>query len=108
MMRTVLWAVDGCPVCPGGGALVCVKARITMELIFFCPSCGVAWQEIPDSLDVGKTSRLTKLAPNGVVLPSQEELESAGWLKRLVILDNVHWLWDLESTLDHFNVNLKT
>ncbi len=106
MLTTVLWGVtDGCPVCPGSGVIVCLKARITMELIFFCPLCGVAWPETPPPLVLDTVFALKELAPNGTLLPSQENIESAGLLKRLEILDNFDWLSFVEEDFDKIDSN---
>lgn len=106
MMTKVLWGVeDECPVCPGSGAIVCLKARITMELVFFCPMCGVAWPEIPPPLVLDTVFELKELVPNGAVLPSQDDIESAGLLKRLKILNNFSWLAFVEQDLEKIGSN---
>jgi hypothetical protein len=48
------------------------------RLVFYCPLCGVAWERPPDGR-IDEVNALETLAPDGVLLPTEAEVESSGF-----------------------------
>jgi len=72
-----IYSVGECPVCPGAGAVLALQAADSTP-VFYCPSCGTAWREVPDPTRIDSVDRLARLAPNGVRALTREEVARAG------------------------------
>ena len=74
--------VTQCMACPVGCGLglIFLKAVGTDRIFFFCHGCGVAYAEPPMERVHSVTSweRWEHFAPNGITLPSREDIEQAG------------------------------
>ena len=69
----VLHSAGDCPVCPGSGDLIVLISRVDARPVYFCPMCETAW---PDPLTFDTIQGPHELAPYGVRLPSQEDLDA--------------------------------
>lgn len=99
-MRETIYSAGECPTCPGFGAVLFVKDLLSGRIFFLCPSCGVAWSEVPDSTALDSVDRPEKFAPTGIGLPTREEIDSAkiaGLIKEELDYDD--WAEGLESYL---------
>jgi hypothetical protein len=76
----VLYGTPTCPVCVDSGALICLKSKEDLNLIFYCPLCGLACTEIPrnDVITDAEIFSLDQLAPSGVDLPTLDDITTAG------------------------------
>ena len=75
--NSTLYSAGECPVCSDSGALLLLKTTGTARLFLFCPVCGVAWRERPMPYHVQEILTLAELAPDGVELPSLEDVQEA-------------------------------
>lgn len=92
-----------CPACRDGpntrpyrhGKAGAVLALIRAHggFVYFCPSCDTAWADPPNDR-IDERSGLRDLAPEGVRLPTREEVETLG--ESFTEIDDALW----ESTLD--------
>ena len=73
------YIVGECPICFEAGDLLALLDRSDKGLLFYCPACGSTWDKLPDGVD--EINSLEELAPDGVVCPSREELQSHGVLQ---------------------------
>jgi hypothetical protein len=84
------YSVGECPVCPGAGYVLALRAAETNQLVFYCPSCGTAWSEVPDPSRVDSVSQLTDLAPRGIRPLSTDEIHASGLsIKATLLLTEV-------------------
>ena len=74
-LQQQLFEIGQCPVCFGSGAVIILEARKSRTLVFYCPSCGVAWPS-PPGRRIDTIFTLEEVAPQGVSLPSEEGLDS--------------------------------
>jgi hypothetical protein len=56
-----------------------VKSHRTGGLFFFCPFCGVAWNYPPTFPVLDEMDPLEHFAPEGIALPSREEINAASF-----------------------------
>jgi hypothetical protein len=67
-----------CPTgCPPG--LLFLKALGTDRIFLFCSSCGCGWPGLPAEDSNFECRDPAKLAPQGISIPSREDIEGAGW-----------------------------
>ena len=74
---------NACPVGCGMG-MVFLKAVGSGRVFFFCESCEVAWGSYPTEASPAEESVPELLAPEGIALPSREDIEEAGISGRIV------------------------
>jgi hypothetical protein len=79
-----LYSAGECPVCPGSGALLYLKAVRVDAFFFFCPLCGCAWARPPAAVD--EINPLRDFAPDGISLPLDTDAASSGYNLREVPL----------------------
>jgi hypothetical protein len=87
--ETRLFSAGDCPVCSDSGAVLLLKAVGTDQIIFYCPLCGVAWDEAPKSHYLDEIEPLETFAPAGVTLPTASEAKATGLV--LVETDFSEW-----------------
>jgi hypothetical protein len=75
--RRTVYSVGDCPVCSDSGAVIVLRRLDTPRSVFLCPLCGVAWNE-PPPRQLDEIVSLDTLAPNGVTLPTNEEVGATG------------------------------
>ena len=92
MNKIKLFSAGDCPVCADFGAVVFVKARISSDLFFLCPTCGEAWSRPPSHFAWDNVDPPEKFAPSGIDLPTREEVERAG-LGQFVVRELPHDEW---------------
>lgn len=93
----MVFGIADCPVCADSGALIALKPRRPgAGLVFFCPLCGCAFREPTPPRTLDQILSVEQVAPEGVVLPSDDEVVSSGldlvklpghWLEWLTIRD---------------------
>ena len=71
-------SVGSCPVCGDGGAVMVVARADTGRLFFACPSCGCAWDEVPQPPDVETVDPPSHFAPSGFRLATKDEVLTSG------------------------------
>ena len=91
-----LYSAGNCPICADSGALLCLKEIESGRLLFFCPTCGVAWRG-PDYWPIGEILRVEDLAPKGVTLPTSSEALNSRFAVVEVPFDE--WFRSLRLTL---------
>ena len=94
-----LYSIGDCPVCIDSGAVLLLRRTDSGTWVFFCPLCGVAWNEAPVDGRLDQIASLEDQAPNGVVLPTDVEVLRAGLRVTEVPLDT--WLPYLTEWLDN-------
>lgn len=90
MANEKLFSAGDCPVCSDSGTLLCVWSLEGSRVILFCPLCEVAWKEPPDENRVDTVTSLGEIAPQGIRLPSVDEVERSGISPRLEV-DKDEW-----------------
>jgi hypothetical protein len=85
----LLFGTMECPVCADSGSLICLKRKQAGAFVFYCPLCGIAFREVPPPGTVDEILSLQQIAPDGVELPSRQEVEASG-LELEEVSD--HWL----------------
>ena len=70
-----LFSAGECPVCPGSGAQLFLRRAGTGLYFFYCPLCGVGWEEPTNVLD--EIRDLASFAPDGWVVPEPDEVRRA-------------------------------
>jgi hypothetical protein len=93
-----LYSVGDCPVCSVSGAILVFISISTGQPVFYCPSCGTAWRKPPEPHRLDEINSLQEVAPEGVRLPSKEELSKFS-LGSLTPLDYQDWAGQLFSVL---------
>lgn len=94
-----LYSAGECPVCADSGALLVLKALGTARLFLFCPLCGVAWREPPIPNHLEEILTPAALAPDGVELPSVDDVQRAA-IKGVVEVSTNDWLSLLKVELE--------
>lgn len=70
------WSVGACPVCASAGDLLALKPIQSNFVFFYCPSCGVAWDEISSVVD--NVHSFADFAPCGATRANKADLEREG------------------------------
>ena len=73
----MLYGKAECPVCADSGSLIALKRKETGAFVFYCPLCGTAFRGIPQPYQLEEVLSLEQIAPDGVVVPSLEEIEAS-------------------------------
>jgi hypothetical protein len=95
-----LYVVAECPARCGFGDVVVFRSATSSQLYFFSSCCGCAWKEPPLSGDLDEVSSLVELAPEGVRMPTLEELETAGYASLIVREERAEdWIADIPNLL---------
>jgi hypothetical protein len=94
-----IYSAGDCPVCADSGALLLLKAIGTARVFFFCPLCGVAWREPPMPHHLDEILTPAALAPDGVELPSVDEVRQ-GAFKGVVQVSWNDWFPLLKAELE--------
>jgi hypothetical protein len=81
-----IYSVGDCPVCADSGAVLLLKAAGSGQLLFYCPLCGVAWEQ-PPGKRIDQIKDLATLAPDGVSLPTASEVGTSGFNLFIVSFD---------------------
>src|SRR6476620_10121022 len=92
-----VYSAGDCPACPGFGKLLVLFSVRSGRNVFYCPTCGTAWDSLspPSRLDQVRT--IHEVAPDGVRLPSRAEVDR---LSFPVEADEYeHWSTDLDDVL---------
>jgi hypothetical protein len=63
-------------VCSTSGAVLVLASRISGDLVFHCPFCGVAWATPPSPDQIEEVLTLQDVASGGVRLPTVPELRA--------------------------------
>jgi len=74
----MLFTAGECPICPGFGIALFVRPLISQKVFVFCPACASCW-EPPVPSDIHDLRPLQAMAPDGLALPSRNEIEDAGF-----------------------------
>jgi len=85
MATEKLFSAGDCPVCADSGTLLYVWSLGASHVILFCPLCEVAWSEPPGESKVDTVTSLDEMAPQGIRLPSEDEVEQSGMSPRLEV-----------------------
>jgi hypothetical protein len=89
---SALFTVGRCPNCPGYCDVFVVGHHRDPELILYCPGCGCAW-EVNGQFDEGAEAfTLESMAPNGLRLPTQGEVQSVPGAQEAPPHDVEAWL----------------
>ncbi len=86
--------------CASSGVLAVLVSLSSGEVLYVCPMCGVAWQEIPTPQTVDDIIAIESAAPEGLRYPTDREiigLRAAGVQVTEVVLDD--WRGDLEEVV---------
>ena len=71
-----LYSGGPCPVCRGDGEMIILLSLASNQAVFYCPSCELALDELPNPPDhCDKIQSLDEVAPGGFRLPSKAEAE---------------------------------
>jgi hypothetical protein len=90
MANDKLFSAGNCPVCADSGTLLYVWSHATRRVVLFCPLCEVAWIEPPDENRVDTVSSLDEIAPQGIRLPSENEVQRSGISPRVEV-EKAEW-----------------
>ena len=85
MATEKLFSAGECPVCADSGTLLYVWSLAGSRVILFCPLCEVAWGEPPGESQVETITSLDEMAPEGIRLPSEDEVEQSGMSPQLEV-----------------------
>lgn len=96
-----IYSAGDCPVCADSGALLLLKAIGTDQLLIFCPMCGIAWRKPPVPYHLDEILTVDTLAPEGVVLPTAEDIRRCSYAVLEVPWPD--WLPLLKAELERVN-----
>jgi hypothetical protein len=74
----MVYSAGDCPICPGFGSVLFVRGAVSGRVFFLCPHCGVAWTSPPSPSALDEIGDPSEIAPDGLALPTREEIGSAG------------------------------
>jgi hypothetical protein len=95
----LLYSVGDCPVCSVSGAVLVLISISNEEPVFYCPTCENSWAKQPEPNRLDEVNSLQELAPEGVRLPSKEELGEFS-LGPLTVIDYHDWASQLVTPLN--------
>jgi hypothetical protein len=92
-----------CPI--GCGELMFVQSKLDEKVFCYCTGCGIGFDhpseiQVDSKLDMSKT--LASFAPEGIVLPTKEAIESSGfgaWITEIATDNEWHSAQDINEDL---------
>jgi hypothetical protein len=67
-----------CSVCGEAGDALFVMCATTGRIFYYCPSCGLAWDQPTEIFIVTTIDPINHFAPKGIRLPTADEIRQAG------------------------------
>jgi hypothetical protein len=95
-VKRIIFSAGDCPICSSTGILALLVSVADQSKLFVCPTCGVAWKAPPPAHTVDAIIAIADAAPQGLRLPTGEEVQSvAGSGTFLQQVDFSDWSDDL-------------